>query len=569
MSEIGAGRAVAPAPAVGSDGFKGRLVDALPDAVIIVDATGQVVWANHTCESLFDRSLSESIGWSSLELVHPDDLELVLRSLVSVQAKDVGAPIEIRLKTMSGWRLMELVGSPLPWLEEGAVLLTIRDLTQRRRFELVHDHDARLRSLVQNSAAITMLVSPDGCVESVSGAVTRQLGHDPEVIEGLPLADLVPEPDRPLLCRAFERASRGASVAGPEQVVIPLIRHGNRATLPFELSIVNLVDDPTVGGYVVTGHDVTERRAVDLELRTALSLQKATLDATADGILVVSTDGKVVSFNRSLAQMWQVPESVLEGADQPAVMAAVRDQLLRPEEFVAKVQHIYRHGELESSDTLEFKDGRVFERVSKPQTVDGAIVGRVWSFRDVTDRKRLEQRLSYQAFHDSLTGLANRALFQDRLHQAVKRVDRAGRHLCVLFLDLDNLKVVNDTLGHSAGDELLRTTSEVIRACLREVDTVARLGGDEFGILAEEITHRSQAFTLAERLLAAVRAPMQLAGQPVSTTASIGLTFDAPGLSGDQLLCNADLAMYAAKERGGNGWQEFQQGMLDTLLATP
>ena len=451
MSEIAEVRAVTPAVAGGSDRFKARVIDALPDAVIIVDAKGRLVWGNHTAETLFDRSVVDAVGWSSLELVHPDDLELVLRSLVSIQAKEIGAPIELRLKTKSGWRLMELVGSPLPWLEEGAVLLSIRDLTQRRRFELVHDRDARLRSLVHNSAAITMLVSADGCVESVSGAVTRQLGHDPEVIEGLPLAELVPEFDRPLLRQAFEHASRGASVAGPETVVVGLIRHGNRETLPFELSIVNLIDDPTVRGYVVTGHDVTERRAADLELRTALSLQKATLDATADGILVVSTDGKVVSFNRSLVEMWQVSDSVLDGADQPSVMAAVREQLLRPEEFVSKVQQIYRHGDLESSDTLEFKDGRVFERVSKPQTVDGAIVGRVWSFRDITDRKRLEERLSYQAFHDSLTGLANRALFQDRLHQAVKRVERTGQHLCVLFLDLDNLKVINDTLGHTAG----------------------------------------------------------------------------------------------------------------------
>ncbi len=568
MAGIGERHTVATPPMGENERLRARLLDDLPDSVIIVDARGQILWANRTAESLFPETLADSIGTSGLDLVHPDDLEFVLRSLASVQAKEVGAPIEIRLKTTNGWRLMELVGSPLAWIEDGAVLLAIRDLTQRRQFELVHDHDARLRSLVHNSAAITMLVSPDGCVESVSGAVTRQLGHDPEVIEGLPLSQLVPESDHPLLEGAFERASRGASVAGPVTVTIPLIRHGNKETLPFELSFVNLIDDPTVGGYVVTGHDVTERRVADRELRAALSLQKATLDATADGILVVDTAGKVVSYNQRLAEMWQVPESILSGADRTAVTAHVREQVLRSDEYVSKVEQIYRDPSAESRDVLEFKDGRVFERVSKPQTVDGAIVGRVWSFRDITDRKRLEERLSYQAFHDSLTGLANRALFQDRLQHAVSRIERTRGHLAVLFLDLDNLKMVNDTLGHPAGDAMLRTTAGVIRSCLRSFDTVARLGGDEFGILIEEITDHRDTIGLAERLLEAVRRPMMVNGHDVSATVSIGITFDAPGLTGDQLLGYADLAMYNAKEHGGDRFAEFDDGMLTSLLAT-
>ena len=173
-----------------------RLLEELPDAAIAVDGQGRVMWGNRAAECLFGRTRDESIGMSGLDLIHPDDLEFVLLSLVSVRGKEVGSPIEVRVDTATGWRLVELVGTPVSWFEDGAVLLCLRDLTERRRFELAHHHDARLRSLVQNSSSITMLVSPSGTVESVSGALTRLLGHDPELVEGKPLAELVSEPDR-------------------------------------------------------------------------------------------------------------------------------------------------------------------------------------------------------------------------------------------------------------------------------------------------------------------------------------------------------------------------------------
>ena len=546
-----------------------RLLGELPDAVILIDAGGGVQWGNAAAERLFGRSLQESIGISGLDLVHPEDLEFVLRALTSVHGKEVGTPIEVRLSTPAGWRLTEVIGVAVGWLEEGAVLLSLRDLTDRRRFELAYNEDARFRSLVQNAATITMLVSPSGVVTSVSGALTRLLGHDPELVEGRPLVDLVDESERPALRSAVQQAAEGASAAHPVTVRVSLLRRPRDESIPFtqgesipfEFALVNLIDDPTVGGYVISGHDISAQVLAELEVQKTLSLLTVTLDSTADGILSVDATGRFVSFNRRFAELWRLPAWILASEDDATAIDFVRDQLVDPEAFVAKIEELNANHEAESHDVLEFKDGRVFERVSKPQNVAGVFVGRVWSFRDVTDRKRLEDRLSFQAFHDSLTGLANRALFQDRLDHAVERAERNHGHLAVLFLDLDNLKTVNDGLGHAAGDALLRSTADILASSIRTADTAARLGGDEFGILVEDLARRDDAIELADRLLTALRQPMEIATRGLCSTASIGVTFHRSGNTSDELLSNADLAMYAAKLGGGDQFAEFDDRM--------
>ena len=362
-----------------------RLLHDLPDAVTIIDADGRLEWANQRAEKMFGLCIADSVGTSGLDLVHPDDLELVLRSLVTNQGREVGAPIEMRLRTTTGWRLMEALGASIPWLREGAVLLTIRDLTQRRRHELAHNQDSRLRSLVQNSTAITMLVSADGCVESASDALTRILGHDPEMVEGIPLAELVTDDDLPLLQGAFERASRGSSVAGPVTATVSMRRHG-KGTIPLELAIVNLVDDPTVGGYVVTGHDVTDRRSADYELGKALSLVTAALDATNEGILVLDNADHVVTFNRRFVKMWGLTESIVAANDRASLREHVLAQLADPEAIFHEGDWVKKEPGRESHDVIELLDGRVIERMSIPQIVDGKEIGRVWSFRDVNER---------------------------------------------------------------------------------------------------------------------------------------------------------------------------------------
>ncbi len=545
-----------------------RLLNAFPEIVVVLDGQGNVLWANHLAEVLFDRPLESAIGMSGIDLVHPDDLEIVLRSLETVQNKNIGTPLEIRTKIGDEWRLIELIGTPVPWFEKGAVLFSIRDLTDRRRFELARDSVARFRSLVHNATTIMMFVSRSGDVVSVSGAMTRMLGHDPEAVERQPLANIVAIQDRPALRVAIENALRSSSASHPVVQALRLLRRGGEEMISYELSIVSLVDDPTVGGLVVTANDVSARVTAEMELRNIVrelretsSLLNATLESTADGILVVAVDRSISSFNSQFAEMWHLPTNLVAARDDHRLLEYVAEQLVDPASFIAGVNELYAQPDAESNDTLEFVDGRVFQRMSKPQYVSGEVVGRVWSFSDITEQKRLENDLAHLAFHDALTGLANRALFHDRVNQALARSERSDKYVAVVMMDLDNFKMVNDSLGHSAGDELLRVVAATLVASLRKSDTAARLGGDEFAVLIEDAANREEVMQMAARLMKTLRQPVVVADQELTSTVSMGVTFGSKGHTGDQLLRNADLAMYLAKSQGKDRIEEFQDRM--------
>jgi diguanylate cyclase (GGDEF)-like protein len=172
------------------------------------------------------------------------------------------------------------------------------------------------------------------------------------------------------------------------------------------------------------------------------------------------------------------------------------------------------------------------------------------AIRYAQERKRLEAALAHQALHDPLTGLANRTLFRDRVEHALERVRRHRTQAAVLFLDLDHFKAVNDSLGHSAGDELLVTVARRLRAVLREEDTLARLGGDEFTVLSEDLADPEEAQLLAERIAESLRAPIVVADRSVHVAASTGIVLARPCDDPETLLRDADIALYAAKEQG-------------------
>ena len=249
------------------------------------------------------------------------------------------------------------------------------------------------------------------------------------------------------------------------------------------------------------------------------------------------------------------------------------DTLLHPEDLEQTTALVREQAKAVGSAELEF---RLMQKDGEWRTLEGSIAnllddisvrGLVLTAHDVTDRRLLETELARQAFHDSLTGLPNRALFSDRVTHALERVGRTTRNVAVLFIDVDDFKTVNDSLGHSMGDELLVAVGGRLRGCLRAADTGARLGGDEFGVLLEDVSGVGAAIEVAERILDALRRPVVLTDTELLVRASIGIVVGRSGQTSGELLRNADVAMYKGKRQGGNCFEVFEPAMHAAALA--
>ena len=225
-------------------------------------------------------------------------------------------------------------------------------------------------------------------------------------------------------------------------------------------------------------------------------------------------------------------------------------------------------GTVEFEATLSHADGQHRKATVVVANLVGgtAVDGIVATFRDVTEQRNLERQLSHRAFHDELTGLANRALFLDRMDHALRVTRPEADPVVVLFVDLDDFKSVNDALGHAVGDQLLKTVADRIRRAAGTGDTAARLGGDEFAILLEDRGGIDRAIDVAERLLDSLREPVSIAGYDVAVLASVGVAVATPGMNTTSLLRDADIAMYEAKRAGKGQIRIFDPAM--RLVAT-
>jgi diguanylate cyclase (GGDEF)-like protein/PAS domain S-box-containing protein len=310
---------------------------------------------------------------------------------------------------------------------------------------------------------------------------------------------------------------------------------------------------------VGTTQDVTDR----IRAQQAAQRLAAIVQSSSDAIYSVAADGMVTSWNAAAERLLGLPAADMLGQSITTVWAPEQLEVNR-----SMFERAFAGEVITDFETVRLhRDGtRVAVTVSWSPIKDesGTITGVSVIARDITERKQLEEQLVHQALNDPLTGLANRALFADRLEHALARGRRPGGTVVILVIDLDGFKDINDSLGHDAGDDLLTIAGMRLQGHARPGDTVARLGGDEFGVLLEDIA-AAEAMRSAEALLKGLATPIVLRDRDLTPTASIGIAI-AGGEDAETLLRNADTAMYAAKRQGKGRYTLFEPAMHATVL---
>ncbi|MGE5466025.1 MAG: putative bifunctional diguanylate cyclase/phosphodiesterase [Ignavibacteria bacterium] len=319
---------------------------------------------------------------------------------------------------------------------------------------------------------------------------------------------------------------------------------------------------PDEGGeLVIEGfiEDITERHRTLEALENAELRYRHIFEHASEGIFQTTADGQYLAANQALATLYgyDTPDDLIAG------LSDIEHQLYVDPERREQFRRLMEvRGEVKDFESEVYRrDGSriwITENAHSVRDAKGEFICYEGTVEDVTERRSYQERLERQANHDLLTGLPNRNLLLDRLEQAIARAARLSYYVVVVFIDLDNFKFINDSLGHVAGDELLKEIGRRLCGCLRNSDTVARLGGDEFVLVLNDHFLVESVISLLERVLEEIGRPVTLAGRDFQIGASLGVAlYPQDGVDGQQLLKHADIAMYAAKDRGRNNFQFF------------
>ncbi len=505
------------------------------DLMLVLDSDGRVLWASPSHRMLLGVEPASMIGRNCAELIHPEDRPKQRAALAErVRAKQWNR-IELRLLCHDGGFIeVESLGVPIV-TDDGAsdrIVVIAREITERKAAE------RRLRAIVDQLPASVWTVDRDVRITSALGGSLATLGYTSEDLVGKTFPELGLGEAGARAIELHRRALGGETIQ----------YDGRWAGRDLFVRIQPLTDaGGEIAGALGITFDITGQKRAERRYQ-------ALFERNLAGVFRSSVAGDLLECNEAFARIF--------GYNTAEEMRDIctRDLYWDPNDRAEVITSLRSRGELRNFELrLRHRTGEIVWTLLNETIVHGengtedVLEGTII---DITPRKIAEERMQYQAFHDSLTDLPNRFLFNERLNLVIAQSKRYGRKAAVMFLDLDDFKTINDTMAHTAGDELLRGVAERLSACLRADDTVARIGGDEFVFIIPELAGAAAAARAAERILEEVRLPFTVQGRELFVTASMGIaTFPADGEDAETLVKNADSAMYRAKEAGRNQFQ--------------
>lgn len=526
------------------------LVANAPLAIYKVDPVGRVLLWNAAAEHTFGWSAAEVLG-HPLPIIDGDDWDDYLgRHVDSLEGHaKVGEHVQRRHKD---GRVLDVSLWTAPVHdahgETVAVLVVAADVTERQRVEAsLAESERRFRTMVQNISDTITVVNASGEIETTTGQVKGILGYPLGYWNGRAMYDLAHPDDLPKARSLFDRV---LAAPGEEHHAEFRALHKDGSWAHLDMTAVNLLDDAAVGGIVITTRNTTQSHR-NQEL---LAGQAHILETVAGG---ASLEETFRELDRTIHELLPGAKVLLLISDGDRLVprsstkldlslpTVLTHEVLDPQ--TGRVQAVLAV-EPQGQRALGEQEDRVLEMAARLVSI-------------TIERHESEQRLIHQGLHDQLTGLANRTLLLDRLAHAVTRAEHGDQQVAVLLIDLDRFKVVNDGLGHGAGDQLLTHFSERLRRLVRPDDTVARFGGDEFVVVSEHGNGPAVVLSIAERLQRTMAEPFNLPdGTDVFLTVSMGMAI-GDGADAPTLLRNADAAMYRAKDMGRNRLEVFNATM--------
>jgi diguanylate cyclase (GGDEF)-like protein/PAS domain S-box-containing protein len=538
-----------------------RFLELTTDIAGALGFDGRLAGANPALTRLLGAGVGARAGVIGAELLHPGDREALAamwEELVA-GARETGE-LEVRLGPSEGsrrWFLLSLV------VDRDARLVYVvgKDVDESRRaVERLGDAEARFRSAFESSAIGMTITGLDARFVRVNGAFARLVGRSVRELCGAAVRD-VSHPDEWEADRELVRelvANPGGIVQREKRYVRP---DGTEALALLSVSAVAGADG-TAQYLIAQMVDVTQQRAAERALAAREAEYRALAEHSNDFLARHDLDGRYLYASPAAERLLGYRPDELLGRTAWEVGLVHPDDAEGPRSLRRAIED--GHQTATAAWRVVRRDGTtrwVETAVRAVPDADGRPAQVVAVTRDVSERKDAELRLARQALHDALTGLPNRALFQDRLEQALRRAQRSGSGVAVLFIDLDRFKLINDSFGHTAGDRLLIDVAARLRGVLRPADTIARFGGDELTILCEDLEGETGALGIARRIAAAFDEPFVVDDGEAFLQASVGIAMAGAGATPEDLVRDADAAMYKAKERGRSRIEVFDEAM--------